>query len=158
MRANLLTSGLLGGVVLLGAGCTMPSKTTVVPASQANQMQMADVGTVVKVKELAIEGRRTHLGQAGGGIIGAAAASPAGGVRSTGSALGVAGATIVGAVVGEAVEEMATRKKAQEITVEMKNGDLVVIVQEAPPYYAVGDKVNVIHSPAGARVALAMDY
>ena len=33
-----------------------------------------------------------------------------------------------------------------------------VIVQPAPPYYAVGDKVNVIHSPGGARVALAMDY
>lgn len=158
MRANLLSSGLLGGVILLGAGCTIPSSTTVVPSSQANQMQVADIGTVIKVTELTIEGRRTHLGQAGGGIIGAAAASPVGGVRSTGSALGVAGATIAGAVIGEAVEEMATRKKAQEITVQLKNGDVVVIVQPAPPYYAVGDKVNVIHSPGGARVAMAMDY
>ena len=158
MRTKLLTSGLLGGVILLGSGCTIPSKSTVVPSSQANQMQVADVGTVVKVTELTIEGRRTHLGQAGGGIVGAAAASPVGGVRSTGSALGVAGASIVGAIVGEAVEEMATRKKAQEITVQMKNGDLVVIVQAAPPYYAAGDKVNVIHSPGGARVAMAMDY
>ncbi len=158
MRTKLLASGLLGGVIFLGAGCTLPSSTLVVPTSQANQMQVAEAGTIVKVTELAIEGRRTHLGQAGGGIIGAAAASPPGGVRSTGSALGVAGATIAGAVIGEAVEEMATRKKAQEITVQLKNGDVVVVVQPAPPYYAVGDKVNVIHSPGGARVAMAMDY
>ena len=121
-------------------------------------MQVADVGTIVKVTDMTIEGRRTHVGQGGGAIIGAAAASPVGGVGSTGSALGVAGATIAGAIIGEAVEEYATRKHAQEITVQMKNGDLVVIVQAAPPYYAVGDKVNVIHSPAGARVAMAMDY
>lgn len=158
MRTKLLTSGLLGGVILLGVGCTIPSKTAVVPTSQANQMSVADVGTVVKVTEMAIEGRRTHVGQGGGAIIASAAASPPGGVRSVGGALGVAGATIAGAIIGEAVEEYATRKRAQEITVQMKNGDMVVIVQAAPPYYAVGDKVNVIHSPGGARVAMAMDY
>ena len=158
MRTKLLASGLLGGAILLGTACTIPSKTTVVPKSQANQMQVADIGTVVKVTELAIEGRRTHLGQGGGAIIGAAAASPVGGTRNTAAALGVAGATIAGAVIGEAVEEYATRKRAQEITVQMNNGDTVVIVQPAPPDYAVGDKVNVIHSPGGARVALAMDF
>ena len=158
MRTKLLSSGLLGGVILLGSGCTIPSKTAVVPASQANQMQVADIGTVVKVADMNIEGRKSNIGQYGGAIIGAAAASPVGGVRSTGSALGVAGASIAGAVIGEAVEEYATRKRAQEITVQMKNGDMVVIVQAAPPYYAVGDKVHVIHSPAGARVAMATDY
>ena len=158
MRTKLLSGGLLSGVILLGAGCTIPSSTAVVPTAQANQMQVAEIGTIVKVTDLTIEGRRTHLGQGGGAIIGAAAAGPVGGIRSTGSALGVAGATIAGAVIGEAVEEYATRKRAQEITVQLKNGDMVVIVQEVPPYYVVGDKVNVIHSPGGARVAMAMDY
>ncbi|MBI2812850.1 MAG: hypothetical protein HYX71_01025 [Opitutae bacterium] len=129
-----------------------------VPSSQANQMQTTDVGTVIKVTEMTIEGRRTRLGQGAGAIVGSAAASPVGGIRSTGSALGVAGAAIVGAIAGDAIEELATRKKAQEITVQLRNGDTVVIVQEAPPNYMVGDKVNVIHSPGAARVTLAMDY
>jgi outer membrane lipoprotein SlyB len=60
--------------------------------------------------------------------------------------------------VGEAVEEAVTRKRAQENTIQMKDGRTVVITQEAPPEYRVGDEVQVIHSPAGARVAMATDY
>lgn len=144
--------------LLVAGGCTFPSSTTVVPANQANQMQTADVGTVAKVRDVNIEGRRSHLGQYGGAVIGGAAAIPGGGANSTGSRLAVAGASVAGAIVGEGVEEYVTRKRAQEITVQMKNGDMVVIVQEAPPDYQVGDQVHVIHSPAGARVAMATDF
>ena len=40
----------------------------------------------------------------------------------------------------------------------MKDGRTVVITQEAPPEYRVGDEVQVIHSHAGARVAMATDF
>lgn len=138
-------------------GCTFPSSTTVVPARQANQLQVAEVGTVVKVRDVAIEGRRTQVGQFGGAVIGGAAASPSGGVNTTGEKLGVAAASVAGAVVGEATEEYLTRQQAQEITVQMKNGDLVVVVQEVPPNYQVGDEVHVIHGPGGARVAMGRE-
>lgn len=144
--------------MLLGPGCTIPSSKTLVPAAQAGQMQTSEIGTIVKVRDVAIEGRRTNLGQYGGGIIGGAAAIPNGGITSKGGALAAAGASVVGAIIGESVEEYATRKRAQEITIQLKNGDMVTIVQAAPPDFLVGDHVQVMHSPAGARVAMNMDY
>ncbi|MDI1320290.1 MAG: hypothetical protein PSW75_08890 [bacterium] len=158
MNAKLLFGSLLTGVILLGTGCTIPSSTAVVPSSQANQLQTAELGTIVKVNNVAIEGRRTSLGQYGGAVIGGAAAVPKGGITSKGGALAAAGASVAGAIIGESVEEYATRKRAQEITVQLKNGDLVTIVQAAPPDFAVGDHVQVMHSPAGARVAMNMDF
>jgi outer membrane lipoprotein SlyB len=121
-------------------------------------MQTSEIGTIVKVRDVAIEGRRTSLGQYGGGIIGGAAAIPTGGITSKGGALAAAGASVVGAIIGESVEEYATRKRAQEITIQLKNGDMVTIVQAAPPDFLIGDHVQVMHSQAGARVAMNMEY
>lgn len=155
MNTRRLAGMLLGAGLLAAAGCTFPSSGPLVPANQANQMQVADTGTVVSVRSVQIEGRRTNLGQYGGAVVGAAAAIPDGGVKDSGEALGVAAASVAGAVVGDATEEYLTRKVAQEITVQLKNGDLVTIVQASPKGFAVGDQVNVIHSHAGARVAMA---
>lgn len=108
------------------------------------------------MRDVLIEGRRTHLGQYGGAVLGGAAALPSNGaVGSRGRAIGIAGASIAGAIVGEAAEEYLTRKNAQEITIEMKDGTTVVVVQEAPPHYEVGDLVHVIHGGSNARVVIA---
>jgi hypothetical protein len=37
----------------------------------------------------------------------------------------------------------------------MKDGSSVVVVQESPPNYEIGDLVQVIHGGASARVILA---
>jgi outer membrane lipoprotein SlyB len=122
-------------------------------------MQKRAVATVIKVKPVVIDGQKTNLGQYGGAIIGGAAAIPGGGaIGGRGDALVMAGASLVGAIAGQAVEELATRKKAQEITVEMPNGDVYVIVQPSPPDFQVGDKVHVISGPNGARLELALDF
>ena len=148
--------GLACASLLTGTGCTFPSSSPTIPSTQANQLQRADTGRIVGVRDVMIEGRRTHLGQYGGAVLGGAAAIPSNGVvNSRGRALGVAGASVAGAVVGEAAEEYLTRKKAQEITIEMRDGSSVVVVQESPPNYEVGDLVQVIHGGASARVVLA---
>jgi outer membrane lipoprotein SlyB len=110
------------------------------------------------VKDVVVDGQKTAIGQYGGAVMGGAVAMPAGGIGGRGDAIMTAAASIAGAVVGQAVEEVVTRKQAQEITVEMKNGDVFTIVQESPPAYREGDRVNVIHGPNGARVELAMDF
>lgn len=156
MKPSILLPVLMAGGVLLSVGCTIPSSKKTIPASQANQMQKVDYGEIVKVASINIEGRRTHLGQYGGAVIGGAAALPRGRVDGVGEALAVAAASTVGAIAGQSIEEWATRKEAQEITVKMKNGDLIVIVQAVPPGYQVGDKVHVLHGPGGARVDLAL--
>jgi outer membrane lipoprotein SlyB len=145
------------GLMILAAGCTIPSSKPMVPAAQAGQLQTSEVGTVVKTRDVAIEGRRSQLGQYGGAVIGGAAARPAGGIGSTGGALGVAAASVVGAIAGESVEEYATRKRAQEITIQLKDGNLVTIVQEAPPDFLPGDVVEIMHGAGGARVKLYLE-
>ncbi|HYC70399.1 MAG TPA: hypothetical protein VEB66_04270 [Opitutaceae bacterium] len=127
-----------------------------VPANQANQLQTTETGTVVKVRDVTVEGRRTHLGQYGGAVVGGAVAVPTGGVRNAGDAVGVAVASTAGAIVGDAAEEYLTRKEAQEITIQLKDGTMVTVVQADPAKFQPGDEVHVIHSPAGARVAMAM--
>lgn len=156
MKTRLLRGPALVGALLICGGCTFPSSGPMVPANQANQMQMTETGTVVKVREVTVEGRRTHLGQYGGAVLGGAAAVPTGGVDNAGEALGVAAASVAGAIVGDATEEYLTRKTAQEITVQLKDGTMVTIVQADPSAFQTGDQVHVIHSPAGARVAMAM--
>lgn len=148
-----------GGLILGLAGCTLPSSTPTLPQSQVGQMQKRAVATVIKTKPVVIDGNRTNMGQYGGAVIGGAAAIPSNGVLSgRGDALVVAGASIVGAIAGQTIEEYATRKKAQEITVELPNGDIYVLVQPSPPDFQVGDKVHVIHGPNGARLELALDF
>lgn len=144
---------------LLLAGCTFPSSTQTLPQSQVGQMQKRAVATIIKTKPVVVDGSRTNMGQYGGAVIGGAAAIPSNGVLSgRGEALAVAGASIVGAIAGQAIEEFATRKKAQEITIEFPDGDIYVLVQPTPPEFQVGDKVHVIHGPNGARLELALEF
>jgi outer membrane lipoprotein SlyB len=149
--------GVLGLLVLL-AGCRFPAKGPTLPPSQVGQLQKRSVATVVKVSPVTIDGQKTNLGQYGGAVIGGAAALPSGGIGGRGDALTVAGASILGAVAGQAVEELATRQKAQEVTIEMPNGDVFVIVQPVPPEFQVGDKVHVISGGNGARLELALEF
>lgn len=148
-----------GAAVLLLAGCTLPSSGRTLPATQVGQLQQRAVATVIKVTPVTIDGQKTQLGQYGGAVLGGAAAVPSGGgLTGRGDALAVAGASILGAVAGQAVEEFATRKKAQEVTIEMPNGDVYVVVQATPPEFQVGDKVHVISGPGGARLEMALDF
>lgn len=154
---RLVSLGAAAALVLL-SGCTFPSAGPTLPPSQAGQLQQRAVATVIKVKPVTIDGQRTNLGQYGGAVVGGAAAVPSGGIGGRGDALAVAGASILGAVAGQAVEELATRQRAQEVTIEMANGDVFVIVQPVPPEFQVGDKVHVISGGSGARLELALEF
>ena len=65
-----------------------------------------------------------------------------------------AGGAVVGAIAGEALEEVATRKRAQEITVKLTTGDTVAVVQEVGKdgSFAVGQHVQILQGGAGATV------
>lgn len=143
------------GVLAVGAGCTLPSTRRTVPRSQAGQLQTAEIGTVTSAREVNIEGERSQLGLIGGAATGAAAAKPAPG-SGRGAAVAQAGGAVVGAIAGQAVEEVATRKVAQEITVQLDDGRTVVVTQEVSDgLFRDGDRVHVLHGGGGARITLA---
>jgi outer membrane lipoprotein SlyB len=153
MKSSLLHLVFVGGLAAALAGCTFPSSRRTVPASQANVLQRSEFGVVTSVREVNIEGQKGQLGMYGGGLLGGAAAS--GGRGVTGAVVRASGA-VVGAVAGQAVEEVATRKRAQEITVRLDDGNTVTIVQESSTgLFVDGDRVRIINGGGQARVALA---
>lgn len=110
-----------------------------------------DTGDIVSIREVQISGRSTIIGVGGGGLMGAAAASGGSGV---GGAVVQAASTIGGAVAGEAVEEVATRRNAQEIMIKLSNGDTIAVVQEvkAEGRFITGEHVQVLHGGGGTTV------
>jgi outer membrane lipoprotein SlyB len=146
----------LSAAFITGAGCTFPSGHRPVSRSQVGQMQTVELGTVTSARVVEIEGEKSQLGLIGGGVVGAAAAKPSPGDSGRGGALVQAAGTVAGAVVGQAVEEVATRQTAQEIKVRLDDGRFVVVTQETSGgLFQDGDRVHVLHGGGGARVTLA---
>lgn len=107
--------------------------------------------------EVTIGGTHSQIGLIGGVAVGVAATKPAPN-SGRGAAVAQAGAGIAGAVVGEAVEEVATRRTGQEITVRLDDGRMVVVTQEvAEGMFRDGDRVHVLSGGGrnGARITLA---
>lgn len=140
----LVFSGLLVALV----GCTFPSSGTVYDRRNAGRTMSVDTGDVVSVRDVQISGRRTVIGVGGGGLMGGAAASGGSGV---GGAVAQAGGVVVGAIAGEAVEEAATRRTAQEVTIKMANGQTIAVVQEIGTDGRIntGERVQVLEGGGG---------
>lgn len=155
MKSKHALSFVAVGLSTVIAGCTLPSSRRTIPAAQANVLQRTELGTVTSVREVNIEGTRGQIGMYGGGLIGGAVAS---GGRGVGGAVVQATGAVAGAIAGQAVEEAATRKRAQEITIRLDDGSTVTIVQEASTgLFMDGDRVRVSNDGGHARVAMAIN-
>lgn len=153
MNSQLRTLVLFGALSVALVGCTFPSSRRTLPRSAIGSMAVEQTGIVTNVRQVNIEGRRTGLGVLGGGVVGGAAAS---GGHGVGGAVMQAGGAVVGAIAGQAIEEAATRKVAQEITVRLDDGRTVVVTQEVSTgMYQDGDRVRVLDGYGHARVSLA---
>jgi outer membrane lipoprotein SlyB len=142
--------GVAAGLAMFVAGCTFPSKSRVVSQQQAGQMQRIEYGTIQKVNDVVIEGQRGPIGLYGGGATGVAATGGVG--HGTGRDLAQVGGAVVGAVAGQAVEEVVTRQAAREMMIKLDNGSVVLVTQVSPPDFEVGERVAVANGAGGARV------
>ncbi|HEY1109550.1 MAG TPA: hypothetical protein VGE76_12975 [Opitutaceae bacterium] len=148
MRSQLPRVLVFSGLLVALVGCTFPSSGTVYDRRNAGRSMSVDTGDVVSVRDVQISGRRTVVGYGGGGLMGGAAASGGSGV---GGAVAQAGGVIVGAIAGEAVEEAATRRTAQEVTIKMANGQTIAVVQEIGTDGRInaGERVQVLEGGGG---------
>jgi outer membrane lipoprotein SlyB len=152
MKSPLILLASSAGLLL--AGCTFPSSRNTIKASQAGVLQSVDTGMVIGVREVTIEGQKSQLGMYGGGLMGGAASSAVG--QGVGKSIATATGAVGGAIVGQAVEEVATRKRAQEVTIRMDDGRTVIVTQEVQGgLYQDGDRVRVIHANGEARIAMS---
>jgi outer membrane lipoprotein SlyB len=113
------------------------------------------MGRVVSSQPVGIEGQKSNLGQMGGAGLGGVAASQ--GRYDTGGLVAGAVGAVAGAVLGQAVEEVATRKEGQRIIIQMDDGRMIEIVQEAEDgYFHEGDRVQVAEGGGASSVSMAM--
>ncbi|QHI68182.1 outer membrane lipoprotein [Tichowtungia aerotolerans] len=138
------TLGIITGltVVALATGCVSSKSGEVYSRDQARQSMTVRLGTVEFVKEVLVEGSKSGLGAAAGGIAGGVAGSTIGGGK--GSTLAALGGAALGALAGHAAEEKLTKFNGLEITVKLDNGDVLAVVQEDDVMFAVGDRVRVL--------------
>ncbi|MBL7017168.1 MAG: glycine zipper 2TM domain-containing protein [Kiritimatiellales bacterium] len=134
-------------ITVLLAGCASSKSGEVYSRDQSRQAMTVRLGTVEFVKEVQVEGSKSGIGAAAGGIIGGVAGSTIGGGK--GSTLAALGGAIGGALVGNVAEEKITDFDGLEITVKLDDGEVLATVQANDVLFAVGDRVRVLTSRDG---------
>lgn len=140
---------LIVALAVLTTACASSKSGKVYSRDETQNVQIVAVGTVIAIENVLIEGTKTPIGAAAGtvagGVIGAGSRDSSGDrVR------GVLGA-VIGGVVGAAAEEGLTRRKGHEITIELDDGGVISIVQEADQQIALNDTVRVLTQPNGTK-------
>ncbi|MFC6672548.1 glycine zipper 2TM domain-containing protein [Marinobacterium aestuariivivens] len=153
MRGSTGIVALLLGASLL-AGCASPTLTgTSYSREEARRVHYVRYGMVESVTPVIIEGRTDGaVGTGAGAIVGGIAGSNVGG--GSGRAVGAVLGAVAGGVLGSRIEESATRKQGQEITVRLDNGEVLSLVQEveAGQFFRPGERVRLLQSGGTTRV------
>lgn len=139
---------IFGAVVLMIlTGCVSSKSGEVYTRDQTRLAQTVELGTVEFVKAVQVEGSKSGIGTAAGGIIGGVAGSTIGGGK--GSTLAALGGAIGGAIAGNVAEEKLTKFNGLEITVKLDSGRVLAVVQEDDILFAVGERVRVLTGRGG---------
>jgi outer membrane lipoprotein SlyB len=151
---NATTSALVAavGLLVLGAGCAQsPSSANTVRRSETGRAHSVQHGEVIYVRSVTIEGEARGGGGFAGGVLGFAVGNTIG--SGSGRQLARLGGAAAGAAAGSAIEQAATTVAGVEVTVELDNGEVIVIIQAADEVFEVGDSVRVLRrSDGGVRV------
>lgn len=154
-RSITLSAAALATLATL-AGC-MTTSPDVVQPYHAQRMSYVQDGTILSIRPVTVDGQQTGAGAMTGGVVGGIAGSSVGGPRES-AVVGVIGA-VAGAVIGNAIERDATRERAYEIIVQLRNGERRAIVQaqgseplnqgDAVMLVTTGGRTRVMRAPAG---------
>ncbi|CAA6692967.1 MULTISPECIES: glycine zipper 2TM domain-containing protein [unclassified Lentimonas] len=114
---------------------------------QAQQQMNVQYGVLLNVAAVTIEPETTG----GGAVVGAATGGIAGSMlgNGRGSTLAAMGGALAGAAVGAKSEKNMRTVAGHELEVELQDGRILVIVQEADDAFLKGDSVRVITDNKG---------
>ncbi len=148
-----LTHTTLAATLALLSACSTTNPDVVNP-NDAQRLSSVVDAVVLSTRPVTVDGSQSGIGAAAGGVVGGVAGSSVGGSREA-VAVGVIGA-VVGAVVGNAVERGATSEKAQEILLQLRNGERRSVVQAVgSETFAPGDSVILVTTGNRVRVTKA---
>lgn len=135
------------------AACSTTSPDVVKPGDAQRLSQVEDA-VVLNVRPVVVEGSQSGGGAAAGAVIGGVGGASVGGSREQ-VIVGVVGA-VVGGVVGNAVERFGTREDANEILLQMSNGQRRSIIQaKGHETFNPGDAVILVTTGGKVRVMRA---
>jgi outer membrane lipoprotein SlyB len=119
---------------------------------QVRSEQTVRLGTVESVREVQINAEEPVIGTVAGAVIGGAAGSSVGSGRGS-LITGVLGA-VAGGVAGNMAEKSLRSTRGLEITVRLRNGDLIAVTQAEEPgdVFRAGDPVRVLSGGGVTRV------
>ena len=125
--------------VLFVAACSTNAPTTTNRAGTLSKESVVTVrqATVTSVKDVAIMGTRGRAVGTVGSIAGSILGST---VPIAGSILG----SVIGGAVGSEADKELSKQKGLEITLQLNNGEKLVVTQLAETQFKVGDKVQLI--------------
>ena len=151
-KSRLLAVAVLSVSAAMLAGCANNNASgSVYSYGQAQQEQIVRYGTVVSVRSITIQKDRTSgAGVVAGGALGGVAASSIGGGR--GNVLATIGGGLLGAALGNTVENQMGKTAGLEITVRLDNGETRVIAQAADTPIASGQRVRLVSGGGPTRV------
>lgn len=150
MNKKLILWVAIGVFSSLLAACATSNSGSVYSRDEARKVQTVKTGVVESVRSVKLEGTKSPVGTVAGGAIGGIAGSSIG--NGKGSAIGAVIGAVAGGLAGSALEEVATRKDAYEITVKLDGGGMVAIVQEADVAFNAGDRVRIVENGGVSRV------
>ena len=154
MQKKSIFQVLLLGSVLAMSAC-IPSKQTGTTYSrnEARTVQNIQIGRVLDVTAVTIEGTKTGLGGVVGGAVGGIAGNSVNnGVEGDIAAVLVGAA---GALIGAKAEEAFTKATGTEYTLRLENGKIISVVQandEKAEAIVAGDTVKLLSQGTTFRV------
>jgi outer membrane lipoprotein SlyB len=142
-----------GALLAVLAACSTTSPD-VVKREDAQRLAQVEDAVVLNVRPVVVDGSQSGAGAATGAVIGGVGGSAVGGSREQ-VIVGVVGA-VVGGVVGNAVERFGTREDANEILLQMSNGQRRSIIQaKGNEAFKPGDPVLLVTTSGKVRVMRA---
>jgi len=141
MMIALLVGGLAGG-------CVSSQSGSAYTRGEARTAQQVQLGTVVSVRDVQIEGTKSNIGTGIGAVAGGLGGSYLG-KSPRGTALGALGGAVAGGLLGSVAEEGLTKQAGLQITVRLDNGQVMAITQGADEPFAAGERVQILTSTDG---------
>ncbi len=150
-RTTVFAVALIYLSVAVLSGCAAGLSGSDYSRDQARQEQSVRTGVVESVREVKIEGTRSPIGAAAGGLAGGIGASMAGDGR-LGAIFAVLGA-LVGGLLGQSAEQAVTSRTGREITVKLDNGSMVSVTQAVDEEFKPGERVRILGGGGVSRVS-----
>lgn len=153
MKTSVIGICAIGLLSVALTGCVSGLQGSTYSRAEARQVQDVAFGTVLSTKPVVIEGNRSGAGQLPGAIIGGVAGSSVG--DGKGQQIFTILGAVGGAILGQQIEENASRAQGLELTVQLDSGRTLSIVQEVDSVdaFSKGQRVRVLTQGQLARVS-----